>query len=75
MGHVLGRLPHVQTDLGALDVHRVAPEGDDGHLRAVAGTGRGLLEDQGHPLAGQGRGQGGRVDLGQAEQRPLARRA
>ena len=44
-------------DLGPLDVHRVAAQGHDGHLRAVAGAVGRLLEHQGHPLARRGPGE------------------
>ena len=61
-GHVLGRLPGVDADLGALDVDGVAAEGDHGHLGGVAGAGRRLLEHEGRPPPGEdgGAAAGGR---------------
>ena len=52
-GDVLGGLPHVEADLGALDVDGVPAQVDHGHLGGVAGPGRRLLEEERHALAGQ----------------------
>ena len=57
-GHVLRRLPGVEADLGALDVHGVPAQVDHGHLARVARARRGLLEEQRHAVAGQHRGAG-----------------
>ncbi|MEI2651486.1 MAG: hypothetical protein V9G12_04855 [Microthrixaceae bacterium] len=58
-GDVLGRLTHVEADLLGPDVHRMAPELDRGDLHRVAGAGRRLLEEQGHPAPVQRRGEVG----------------
>ncbi len=62
---VLDALPHAQADLLAPDAHGVAAQADHGHLGGVSGSVRGLLEDQGHPPAGEHLGRA--ADLGQVE--------
>ena len=64
---VLDGLAHVDPDLVAAGVHRVAAELDDGHLHRVAGAQRRLLEDQGDALAVQRPAELGRRDGGEVE--------
>jgi len=57
-GDVLHRFAHVESDLVGPDGERMTAELDDRHLHGVAGTGRGLLEQQGHTETAQDLGNG-----------------
>ena len=66
---VLNRLAHVEADLLAPRVHRVATELDDRDLHRVPGAVRGLLEDQRGTLPGERAAQLLHRTLGELEDR------